>query len=177
VSRVPEKMPDASSLQLAALDWVLLAVVFASLLLGAWRGLVYEVLSLLAWVAAFLVAQWFAAAAAALLPMGEAAEPVRYAAGFVLVFIATLFACSLVAWLAKKLIEAVGLRPVDRVLGAVFGVVRAGVLVLVLGVVAQLTPIGSATWWTESLSGPRIASVLQGLRPALPEKFGSMLPA
>lgn len=170
-------MSEVSALPLAALDWILLAVMFGSLLLGAWRGLVYEVLSLLAWVAAFIVAQWFAADAAALLPMGDSAEPVRYAAGFVLVFIATLFACSLVAWLAKKLIEAVGLRPVDRVLGAVFGVVRAGVLVLVLGVVAQLTPVGSASWWTESFSGPRIGVALQALRPALPEKFGSMLPA
>lgn len=170
-------MLEASALQPAALDWILLAVAVASLLLGAWRGLVYEVLSLLAWVAAFLVAQWFAADAAQLLPMGDSAEAVRYAAGFVLVFIATLFACSLLAWLAKRLIEAVGLRPVDRVLGAVFGVVRAGVLVLVLGVVAQLTSIGEAPWWSESLSGPRIAEVLQGLRPALPERFGKMLPA
>ena len=50
---------------LAALDWVLLAVVAASLVLGAWRGLVYEVLSLLAWVAAFLAAQCLADDAAA----------------------------------------------------------------------------------------------------------------
>ena len=169
-------MHDVPALPFAALDWVLLALAFASLLLGAWRGLVYEVLSLLAWVAAFFVAQWFAAEVARLLPMGDSAEPVRYAAGFLLVFIATLFACSLVAWLAKKLMEAVGLRPVDRVLGAVFGVVRAGVLVLVLGVVAQLTPIGAATWWADSVSGPRIAVLLQGIRPMLPEQFGQMLP-
>ena len=29
-------------------------------LLGLWRGLVFEVLSLLGWVAAFLLAQWLA---------------------------------------------------------------------------------------------------------------------
>lgn len=172
---LPEAMSELAT-PLAALDWVLLAVVAASLVLGAWRGLVYEVLSLLAWVAAFLAAQWLADDAAALLPMADSAEHVRYAAGFVLVFVATLFACGLVAWLAKKLIEAVGLRPVDRVLGAVFGVVRAGVLVLVLGVVAQLTPVGEAAWWTGSHSGPRIAQVVKDLRPALPEKLGAMLP-
>lgn len=170
-------MHEVPALQWAALDWILLTVVLASLLLGAWRGLVYEVLSLLAWVAAFFVAQWFAADVAAWLPLGDSAEPVRYAAGFVGVFVATLFACGMVAWLAKKLIEAVGLRPVDRVLGAVFGVVRAGVLLLVLGVVAQLTPIGKTAWWLESASAPRIAQVLQNLRPALPEQFGKMLPA
>ena len=112
-------MHEVPALQWAALDWILLTVVLASLLLGAWRGLVYEVLSLLAWVAAFFVAQWFAADVAAWLPLGDSAEPVRYAAGFVGVFVATLFACGMVAWLAKKLIEAVGLRPVDRGLGAV----------------------------------------------------------
>ena len=161
---------------LAALDWVLLAVAVASLVLGAWRGLVYEVLSLLGWVAAFLAAQWLADDAAALLPMADSAEQVRYAAGFVLVFVATLFACGLVAWLAKKLIEAVGLRPVDRVLGALFGMVRAGVLVLALGVVAQLTSLGDAPWWTGSHSGPRITQAVKDLRPALPEKLGAMLP-
>ena len=47
------------------LDWVFLAVLAASLLLGAWRGLVYEVLSVTSWVAAFIVAQWLAPDAAA----------------------------------------------------------------------------------------------------------------
>ena len=42
------------------LDWILLAVLLASLLLGAWRGLVYEVLSVLNWVASFVLAQWWA---------------------------------------------------------------------------------------------------------------------
>ena len=49
---------------MATLDWVLLAVLLASLLLGALRGLVYEAMSLLAWGAAFWLAQWFALDAA-----------------------------------------------------------------------------------------------------------------
>ncbi len=160
---------------LGALDWILLAIVVASLLIGAWRGLVFEVLSLLAWIAAFVVAQWFAGAAAAWLPMGNASESVRYAAGFVIVFLVTIFACHLIAALVKKLVEAVGLRPVDRVLGAVFGVMRAFVLVLVLGVVAQLTPLGAADWWIQSISGPLIAGTVRNLRPALPDEIGRLL--
>lgn len=160
-----------------ALDWILLALVGASLLIGAWRGLVFEVFSLLAWVVAFVVAQWFAGAAAAWLPMGDTSESVRYAAGFVVVFLVAIFACHLVAALVKKLVEAVGLRPVDRVLGALFGVVRACVLVLVLGVVAQLTPLGKADWWTQSISGPLIASTVRSLKPALPDEIGRLLSA
>jgi glutamine phosphoribosylpyrophosphate amidotransferase len=60
--------------------------------------------------------------------MGSAAEPVRYAAGFVVVLVAAAFAGGLVAWALKKLIEAIGLRPVDRTLGAAFGLARGVVL-------------------------------------------------
>ena len=41
-------------------DWILLGVLLASMVVGLWRGLVYEVLSLAGWVAAFFVAQWWA---------------------------------------------------------------------------------------------------------------------
>src|SRR4051812_27818141 len=101
---------------MAALDWVFAAVLAASMLLGAWRGLVYEVLSAASWIAAFIAAQWLAPEAAALLPMGKASEAIRHAAGFAVVFIAVVFAGGLVAWLVKKMVDAVGLRPVDRVL-------------------------------------------------------------
>ena len=46
---------------MAALDWIFMALLLASMLIGAWRGLVFEVLSVLGWLAAFVVAQWFAA--------------------------------------------------------------------------------------------------------------------
>jgi steroid 5-alpha reductase family enzyme len=58
---------------------------------------------------------------------------VRYAAGFAVVFILAVFAGGLVAWGTSKLVEAVGLRPVDRVLGAAFGLVRGVVLLLAAG--------------------------------------------
>ena len=76
---------------MAALDWIFLGVLVASLVIGAWRGLVFEVLSLLGWVVSFFVAQWFAEDMAALLPMGESAEALRYAAGFLVVFVASVF--------------------------------------------------------------------------------------
>ena len=62
---------------MAALDWVFVAVLLASMLIGAWRGLVFEVLSVLGWVVSFFVAQWFAADAATLLPMGGWGESLR----------------------------------------------------------------------------------------------------
>ena len=158
------------------LDWIFVAVLVVSLVVGAWRGLVYEVLSLLSWLAAFVLAQWFAPAVAQWLPISGGSEAMRYAAGFVLIFIASIFAGGLLAFLIKKLVSAVGLRPADRLLGAAFGVVRGGVLLLAVTVVVGMTPLHTSESWQEA-AGPHIATVvLGGLKPVLPQEFGKYLP-
>ncbi|EHL21037.1 colicin v production protein [Acidovorax sp. NO-1] len=162
---------------MAALDWIFVVVLLASMLMGAWRGLVFEVLSLLGWVVSFFVAQWFAHDVAAMLPMGDASDSLRYAAGFLAVFVASVFACGFITWLAKKLVESIGLRPADRTLGAAFGVLRGLVLLLAVAVVAGLTPMHEALWWQESRGAPLLVDMLRGLKPALPEEFGRHLPS
>ena len=161
---------------MAALDWVFVAVLAVSFLVGAWRGLVYEVLSVISWIAAFIVAQWLAPEAAEWLPVQRAPEAGRYAMGFIVVFIAVVFAGALLAWLTKKLIEAVGLRPVDRTLGAAFGLVRGAILLMAVAVVVNMSPARSAVWWTESKGAGVSLAALKGLKPVLPERFGQYLP-
>ena len=160
---------------MAAVDWILLGVLVFSMLLGAWRGLVYEVLSVLGWVVSFFVAQWFAPDLAARLPVQSAADPVRYAAAFVLIFIASVFAAGLLAFLLKKLVAAVGLAPVDRVLGAAFGVLRGVVLLLAATVVIDMTALKSSDWWRESKGAPVLAATLKAIKPVLPEQFAKYL--
>jgi membrane protein required for colicin V production len=160
---------------LAGLDWIFLAVLVASLLLGALRGLVYEVLSVLGWAVSFYAAQWFAPQVATMLPMQSAAQPVRYAAAFVLVFIAALFAAGLLAFLLKKLVEAMGLRPVDRTLGAAFGLLRGLILLLAASVVMNMTALRTSSWWQESKGAPLLEAALRGLKPVLPEQFAKYL--
>lgn len=159
------------------LDWLLVAVFLSSMLIGASRGLVFEVLSVVGWVVAFTAAQWFAADAAVQLPLEGMPEPVRHAAGFTTVMVGAAFACGLIAWLGKQTIEAVGLRPVDRVLGAAFGAVRAVVLLLVLTIVVQLTPLQQGAWWKESYGALLLSGALKELKPVFPQELGSYLPS
>lgn len=162
---------------MAALDWIFIVVLLGSLVVGAWRGLVFELLSLAGWVVAFFAAQWWAADMGRMLPMGEADDALRLAAGFVVVFIAAVFACGFVAWLMKKLIEAVGLRPADRTLGAVFGVLRGVILLLAVGLVAQWTQLQETDWWKESQGAPILQQALKDLKPVIPEGFARHLPS
>ena len=160
---------------MAAVDLAFLGVLVLSLLIGAWRGLVYEVLSVLGWALSFYLAQWFAPDVALLLPLQSASEPVRYAAAFVLVFIVAVFAAGLLAVLIKKLVDAIGLRPVDRTLGAAFGLVRGVILLLAVTVVINMTTVKSAVWWQESRGAEVLTAALKGLKPVLPEQFGKYL--
>ncbi len=160
---------------MAAVDWILLGVLVFSMALGAWRGLVYEVLSVLGWAVSFYAAQWFAPQVSLMLPIKSASDPVRYAAAFVIVFIAAIFAAGLLAFLVKKLVEAIGLRPVDRTLGAAFGVVRGIILLLAATVVIDMTSMKNADWWQESKGAVALTAALKGLKPVLPEQFAKYL--
>jgi len=156
-------------------DWVLLAVLAFSMLLGAWRGLVYEVLSVLGWALSFYAAQYFAPMVAGWLPLQSSSETARYAAAFVLVFVVGVFTAGLLAFMLKKLVEAIGLRPVDRTMGAAFGVVRGVILLLAAAVVIDMTALKTSAWWQESRGAPILSAALKGLKPVLPEKFAKYL--
>ena len=157
------------------IDWICLGVLLGSLLLGAWRGLLYEALSLAGWVAAYFVARWLAEWVGQALPMGDAPGEWRYAAGFVLVFIVVAFAGGMLAWAVRGAVRALGMRPVDRVLGAVFGALRGALLLLLLAIAVQLTGQGQAPWWRESASGAWLQGVLVQLHPVLPPALGQYL--
>lgn len=157
------------------LDWALLAVLLLSALLGLWRGLVYEVLSVAGWVVAFVLAQAYAAEVGAWLPMEGTSPPVRLAAGFVVVFLVAAFAGGLVAWLVKKLVESVGLRPVDRILGGAFGLARGLVILLGVTVVVSMTSLQTQDWWRESVVADTLTDTLHALKPLLPEALSRYL--
>ena len=135
-----------------------------------------EVLSLLGWVAAFYVSQMYAPLAAAWLPMEGSSQMLRYAAGFVVVFIAVLVATVLVSWVVKKLVSAVGLGPLDRLLGSVFGLMRGVVILLAVTVFVGMTPMRETDGWKQAQGAQWLQQFLHVLKPVLPVDFGKYLP-
>lgn len=152
-------------------------VLLLSMALGAWRGLVYEVLSLIIWVVAFVLARMFALDAAQMLPMSGASVTMRYAAGFLVVFVLVLIVGGLLAAMIKKLTAAVGLSPVDRTLGAIFGATRGVLLLLLATVVVHLTPMKDSVSWRESVGAKLAMVTLKEIKPALPRDLDRFFPA
>lgn len=159
-----------------AWDWVFLAVLLVSVAVGAWRGLVFELMSLASWIAALLLARWLGPQVGLMLPLTGASDLWRTVAGYVSVFLVALLVGGLLAVLARKLLGAVGLRPVDRVLGALFGCARAVVVLVLLTVVAGLTPLKGQSAWAESWGVGVALALIQGAKPLLPQAMWGLLP-
>jgi len=156
----------------SALAWFVVVAALGSVVIGAWRGLVFEVLSLCSWIVAFVVARAWGAALGRWLPITEMDEGIRTAAGFVLLFNAAMFACSFAIWLVGKLVKSVGLRPADRAMGAMFGLARGGLLLLLVALVFLWTPMRDSELWKTSAVAPHLVAVVSRLQPLLPQEMG-----
>ena len=158
-------------------DWALLGVLALSAAVGLWRGLVFEVLSLAGWVAAYIAAQAFADTAAPLLPIGAPGSALNQGAAFAIVFVLALIVWALASRLLRMAIHATPLQVVDRVLGGGFGLLRGAVLLLAVATAVSLTPAARSMAWRQSMGADWLTALLHGIKPALPDSLAQHLPA
>ncbi|HEX6321452.1 MAG TPA: CvpA family protein [Burkholderiales bacterium] len=157
------------------LDLAVLGVMVLSMAWGLWRGLVHEVISLAAWVIAFLVANMLAAPLAELVPSASPRPDWHVFVAFVAVFLVTLTATTLVGVMLSRLAKKAGLGSLDRTLGGVFGLVRGWVIVLAFALLAGLTNLPSAPVWRDSFIGPSLVRAATYLKGWLPAAFADRL--
>lgn len=154
------------------LDLVICGVLLLSALLGAWRGIVSEVLALIAWVAAFFAALTWGGEATALLSgwlHNLSVDALRHAIGFLAVFILTLIAFALLRLLLTQLLRAIGLGLTDRLLGTAFGFARGFLVLWTLVLLAGLTSLPRQSWWQEARLAPPLETAVIASKPWLPD--------
>lgn len=152
-------------------DYAVLVIVGLSVAFGAMRGLVREVLSLVAWVTAFVAANFLAAEIAALLPQTVATVELRLLAGFMIVFVAVLILMIVLAIMASKLVKSAGLGVEDRLLGGLFGLARGLLVVVILVLLAGLTSLPRQPVWRNALLSDPLQSVAVRIKSWLPVEF------
>jgi membrane protein required for colicin V production len=118
------------------LDWILLAIVGASLLAGLLRGAVRTVFSLAGLVVGFLVASR-ESGALALVRERWMAKPLAGAMGFVLVFLGIGLAFALAAFLLRATLDKMSLTWLDRLAGGALGLLRGLVIVGVIALALE----------------------------------------
>jgi membrane protein required for colicin V production len=156
-------------------DYVILLIVTASLAIGAWRGLVGEILSLLAWVLAVLAAWWFGAELGQALYQGIEDGVLRLVAGYATVVVLVFVAMALVRLALRGLLKALGLSVTDRLLGVVFGIVRGLAVVLVLVAAGGMTSAPQQSWWRDATLAAPLETAVLAMKPWLPPELAKRI--
>ncbi len=152
-------------------DLVVAGVIALSVIIGLFRGLIREALSLATWVAALWIALGYAAPLAGHLPFRLGSATVQNAVAGLLLFMLVLLAGGVVNVLLGGLVDRTGLSGTDRVLGAVFGLARGVLVVAILVLLATLTSMPHEAWWQQSATLPWFHDLAMWIRDLLPPEL------
>lgn len=149
-------------------DIAVIVVIALSALLGWWRGLMYELFSLIGWIAAYVVARTFSAQVLPYVPdLGN--DSIRSSLAFAALFISTLIVGAIAAWLLAKLARFAGLGGMDGKFGAMFGVVRGVLIVLALVWLGGLTNLPQQEFWRDAWSSKPLQQAALYAKDYVPE--------
>ena len=157
-------------------DFVVLAILSASAVLGLVRGLLRELLSLIAYVAAFIAAIWWGPTVYGWLAQWIDTALLRMAVAYAAVFLVVLLGIGLVNMALGALVRTTGLGPADHGLGALFGLARGALIVLVLVALAGYTPMPQEAWWRDAMFSGTAVGALQAIKLQLAPDLATWLP-
>lgn len=160
---------------MTAFDYVVIAVLLLSGALGLWRGIIREVFALGAWITAIVCMMLFGQAAANALPIAQSVPWLKLLTGYVLVFVCAFVIVSIAGFLFTKLVQTAGLSFIDRGLGFAFGVLRGGLIVVLLVLLGGAAGLSKSDWWRESASAKPLETFAAILRNKFPDPLASKL--
>ncbi len=152
-------------------DYVVLFILLASVVISTMRGLIREILSLLGWVVAFVVANAYGATLAPMLPTVIPGAAVRLMVAFVALFIGVRLLMGLLTMAVGAVVTAAGLSLADRGLGGLFGLARGIVIVLFGVILCGMTSIPQQDFWKHALLSPMAETGVRTVKPFLPADF------
>ena len=145
-------------------DYVMIAVVVLSAIVGAVRGFLREAIALGAWIVALFVAWHFSDMIEPHLGGLLAAHYVRpWAARVIIVAIVLIIGAGFGAVSAHYVRLSI-FSGIDRFVGFLFGAARGAVLIGVFVILGQLLKLDGEIWWRHSMLLPYGDSVANGLR-------------
>jgi len=152
-------------------DLAIIGIIAISIIVSFFRGLLREMVSLIAWVAAVLLALKFGQYLGEDIAKHFSSPMVRYLIGFFVIFIAVLVVGFIVNVIIKYLIDKVGAGFFDRIFGVVFGAARGLLFVAVVLMFLGVSPMRDATWLQDSQIAPMFEPLVSWLDSFLPKQL------
>lgn len=153
---------------MTAFDYLVIFVLVCSVIISTLRGLVKEILSLLSWIIALVVANAYGQDLAVLLPDVIPGGTTRLIVAFIALFLGVRLLMMMLTMAMDAVIKASGLSVADRGLGGLFGLARGLVIVLAVVLVCGMTAIPQQPFWKEALFSPLAETAARTVKPFLP---------
>lgn len=149
-------------------DYIVFFVLLTSVIISTLRGLIKEILSLISWIVALLLANAYGETVANWLPEIVPGKLGRLIIAFLFLFIGVRLLMALLMKAVDALIKASGLSLADRGLGGLFGLARGCVIVMAMVLVCGMTAIPQQAFWRDALLSPVAVSAVRTVMPFLP---------
>lgn len=155
------------------IDYAIAVVMVLSALMGLVRGFIKEAFALTSWVLAIGVGFKYNADLSVLLQNSISIPSARMAGAFIILFFATLILAAVVNFLLGELVNRTGLSGTDRLIGLLFGLVRGAVLMVILVLLAGLTPLPEDPWWKQSQLIPPFQTLAVWAKAQIPPELAA----
>ena len=164
---------------LTTVDWFALALLAVGFIWGLMKGFVRELMSVVAWFLAFMLAPLWGATAGSLIPVQDMSNTTRLWVGYLMVFMCVLILSTVCGTWLRQQLSKIGLGALDRLVGSIFGMLGASAILMLVVVCIHLSPFKRNPEWTRSYVAPVLTKALNQaldqMAPFLSSDFGRFI--
>ena len=154
-----------------AVDYVILAILILSAIMGLIRGLLREAVSVITWFLAIVLAWTFASSVEPYLGGILVGSPMRIWVARSIIFVLVLLLGSAVGVILGHFVRVSMFAGMDKFLGFVFGLIRGVVVVGAFTIAIQALNMDTDAKWKNSKLMPYAIGVADALRGIVGEKL------
>ena len=158
------------------IDILIIVAVAISVIVGIFRGLVKEAISIGALLFAIWAALYFGPSVGNVSESWLSSAELQMWFGRVLVFAVILALGGLLGWGISKLVRLSVLSGMDRFLGSLFGALRGILLVAVFIIGGQFAGFDNDEWWLNSRLIPHFEVVAEWIKVMAPQGLDLITP-
>jgi membrane protein required for colicin V production len=154
-----------------AVDYIILAIILISAVMGLVRGLLREAVAVITWFLAIVLAWSFATSLEPMLGGILVGSPLRIWAARAIIFVGVLLLGGAVSVILGHYVRVSMFAGMDKFLGFVFGIIRGVVIVGAFTIAIQALRMDEDARWKNSKLLPYAGAVADALRGIVGEKL------
>lgn len=140
-------------------DYALIIIIALSALVGLYRGIIREILSLVGWVLSFWLAIRYSHYLSGTFEGTIANDELRYGLSYATILVVSLIVFMIASYFVGKVFSLPGVGFVNRSIGMLFGVFRGLLIATILVFFGNMTAYANDPLWKQSTLIPTFSEI------------------